>query len=336
MAAVVLPGTLNFVFGERLGVELYLVLLFGTVLLAAVVGGLGPGLLATVLAALIGYDMPRQRLSLDEVRLLMIEGTLVSIGGALRTTIIKARERLQTMLKVERQILEMSDEERRCIGHDLHDGLGQHLTGISMLSESMRQQLATGGKPNAADVETITRLVGEAIGITRNLAKSLSPITLNLDGLPAALAELADTSSSLLGINCRCEYDGPDLLLDQTSALHLFRVVQEAVNNSVRHGKARNVRIRMIWAHKSVKITVIDDGVGLSEKTTARPGLGLRIMQHRARMLGASLTVERAAPEGGTVVTCVCPLAREVPRSFSNVDPAIGVGSPDEVKGSAR
>jgi len=306
--AVALAAALSLLLSERIGVEFYLVLLFTTVLAASVVAGLGPGLLATAVVTWIGYEVPRRRLSLDDVRLLMILAALVSIGGTLRAGLIKARERLKTNLQVEQQMLEMSDEDRRRIGHDLHDGLGQHLTGISLLSETIAQQLAAGGKPNADHVEKITRLVGEAVGITRDLAKSLSPITLQIDGLPAALAELAETCSSLFSVNCTCECDSPGLALDPKPSLHLFRLVQEAVNNSVRHGKAKNIRIGLFSEKRVLRVTVVDDGIGLSEKTSNQPGVGLRIMQQRARMLGASLTVERAALEGGTVVNCICPI----------------------------
>ena len=290
------------------GVELYLVLLFATVFAASVIGGLGPGLLATALAAGIGYDLPRRSLSLDEVRLLAIEAALLSIGGTLRVGLIKMSELLKASWNVEQQILEIGDEERRRIGRDLHDGLGQHLTGISMLSETMAQQLVAGGKPNLAHAEKITQLVSEAVGITRDLAKSLSPITLEIEGLPAALGELAETCRSLLGVHCTVECDTHNLALDQKRRLHVFRLVQEAVNNSVRHGKAKNIRVGVACEGHLIKVTVVDDGIGLSAKTTSHPGVGLRIMQQRARVLGATLTAERATPEQGTVVTCICPI----------------------------
>jgi signal transduction histidine kinase len=292
-------------------------MLLGAVLVAGVLGGLGPGLLATGLAAIVGNQVPLQMLSLNELHLLVAEGTLVSLGGALRAGLLKAHLRYESGLELEQQILEISEDERRRIGHDLHDRLGQHLTGISLLSEMESQQLSNGGKPDPARIEKITRLVSEAVSITRDLAKSLSPITLELDGLPTAVAELAETSSTLLGIRCVCEYQDQDqdqgqdhalTELDKARSLHLFRVIQEAVNNSVKHGKARNVRIGLSRNQASLIVTVVDDGVGLSEKTRGHPGIGLRIMQHRARMLNATLTIERASSQGGTVVTCVCPI----------------------------
>jgi signal transduction histidine kinase len=124
----------------------------------------------------------------------------------------------------------------------------------------------------------------------------------------AAIEELAGTSSSLLGINCRGDFDNQELRLDRTRAMHLYRIVQEAVNNSVRHGKARNVEIEVRQSGNELTVCVRDDGSGLSAKTMSDPGLGLRIMQYRAKMLAATLEVERATHSGGTIVTCRCPI----------------------------
>lgn len=325
--AVVVVGlqvTVNLLFGRIMG-QFYLVP-FVAVLVASVVGGLGPGLLATILTAIVGYEVPINRLNANELLRLTIDGTLVAIvGGTLRAARLKSRERLETSFKLEQQILEISDQERRRIGYDLHDGLGQHLTGISMLSETVAQQLKTGEKPDPANVETITRLVSEAVSITRDLAKSLSSITLERDGLVAALVELADSSSSLFGICCSfdCDCDPPDLVLDPTCSLHLFRIVQEAVHNSVRHGKAKNVDISLTRDRKNLALTVVDDGIGLSEKTSANQGLGLRIMAYRATILRGSLTARRVAPRGGTVVTCVWPLDSQTPRRKRERDSAV-------------
>jgi two-component system, LuxR family, sensor kinase FixL len=220
----------------------------------------------------------------------------------------KARARLATTLNLERQVIEVGDDERRRIGHDLHDGLGQHLTGISLISETIAQKIESGQPPEPAHVETITRLVSQAIEITRDLAKSLSPVTLEQDGFVAALEELAETSSLLFNIKCETQFDTQTIALDRTRALHLYRIVQEAVNNSVRHGKSRRVRIEVRCHGDNLAVLVADDGSGLSQKTMNNPGIGLRIMQYRARILGASLAVERATGSGGTVVTCRCPI----------------------------
>ena len=293
---------------SQFGSEMHQMLLFAAVVASSLIGGLGPGLLATALGCASGYFI-EPALIPPQLRVLAVEGLLVSLlGGTLRVARIKARERLTANLQLEQQILEIGDDERRRIGHDLHDGLGQHLTGISLLSETMAQQLEAGKSPDSANVENITRLVSEAVGITRDLAKSLSPVTLERDGFVAAIEELTEASSTLLGIDCTGQFPQADLDLDRTRSLHLYRIVQEAVNNSVRHGKATHVKVVVQRDEAGLVVTITDDGSGLSQKTIANPGLGLRIMQYRARMLGATLAVERSNPGGGTVVVCTCPL----------------------------
>jgi signal transduction histidine kinase len=307
VAVVAIGYGVSRLFGHMLDLEVYL-LPFLSILIVSIVGGLGPGLLATALAAIATYQTVRGD-GLAAIVRVTIEGALLSlVGGSLRKEQRRVNESLEANLKLERQVLEISDDERRRIGLDLHDRLGQQLTGISLLSETLAQQLTADEKPDLRKVETITRLVSEAVGITRDLAGNLSPITLVREGLPAAIAELAETSSSVFGIRCICESQVKDLTLDNARSLHVFRMVQEAVSNSVRHGRAKNVRIGLRSDNAQLIVTVIDDGSGLSPKTTATPGLGLRIMHYRARILSASLTVERTAPSGGTTVTCRCPL----------------------------
>jgi signal transduction histidine kinase len=314
VVAIGLVAGVKALIGPRLPADACVLGLFGAILITAVLGGLVPGLVATLLALVAGRYLSPHELTGGRLPLLATEGILISVvGGAFRSTRLKARERLAANLGLEQQILEIGDDERRRIGHDLHDGLGQHLTGISLLSETMAQQIESGKTPDQANVENITRLVSEAVRLTRDLAKSLSPVTLEQDGFVAAMEELADTASALFSIHCHWEFDGHELALDRARALHLFRIVQEAVNNSVRHGKARNVRIGLIRNGRDMSVTVTDDGSGLSQKTMENPGLGLRIMQYRARMLGASLSVERASTAGGTVVTCICPTDQQEP-----------------------
>jgi signal transduction histidine kinase len=309
LVAAAAIGAATVLGAEHLSKDAYFLLVFLAVLGTSVVGGLGPGLAATLMASAIGHFAPADLISSADVGVLIVEGILVSVvGGTLRSARINASQRLAENLRLEQQILEISDDERRRIGHDLHDGLGQHLTGISLLAETISQQIEATGKPDAANVETITELSSQAIRISRDLAKSLSPVTLEQDGLIAALEELAQTSSGLFGIGCVCNVDGDELAMDRARSLHLYRIVQEAVSNSVRHGKAHAVRIDLARSGKNVCVTINDDGIGLSEKTSHNPGLGLRIMQYRARMLGASLTIERAGAAGGTVVTCICPM----------------------------
>ena len=137
---------------------------------------------------------------------------------------------------LSRRILDISDAERRRIGQDLHDGLGQHLTGVAFLSKALQQRLAGKSLPEAADATKIAALVSESIGQTRALAKGLAPVGLEDGGLHfrpvAACRRHAVFSTSTAPVSCDDELELPDL----ARATHLYRIAQEAVNNAVRHG----------------------------------------------------------------------------------------------------
>jgi signal transduction histidine kinase len=239
--------------------------------------------------------------------LLAAEGLAVNlIGWALDAARERARRKDADVRRLQRQILEIGDEERQRIGHDLHDGLGQQLTGISLLSESLAQQASAGNQPTSADFERVTRLASEAVRQTRELARSLSPLTLENEGFVAAMEELSGIARVLFGIDCEWEYDGDEIPLDPKRAVHLYRIVQEAVSNSVKHGKAKRVRITATTKENELTLIVVDNGSGLSRKTITHPGLGLRTMAYRARMVGAELTAERVADPGGTIIRCTC------------------------------
>ncbi|HEY2952635.1 MAG TPA: ATP-binding protein [Verrucomicrobiae bacterium] len=205
---------------------------------------------------------------------------------------------------LEREILEISNREQQRIGQDLHDSLGQHLTGISFLSKVLQRKLAAQALPEADDAGEISRLVIQALAQTRNLARGLFPAELESQGLVAALRELVGNAEKLFGIQCALECDDTLLIQDPTLSSHLFRIAQEAINNSMKHGKAKAVAISLTRAGERITLLVRDNGVGLPPEAKRCRGLGLRIMQYRAYKIGATLQVA-ALEDGGTAVTCV-------------------------------
>jgi signal transduction histidine kinase len=284
------------------------------VVAAATFGGFGPGLLGTALGAIAGYYLAARWNPLEssaaELRRFLIEGSLISVlGGWLVAARRKADDAIHARALLEKQMLDIGDAERRRFGHDLHDGLGQQLTGIALLSESLAHQLKSRTIPEAAQAEQISELVSETIGWTRELARGLSPITLETDGLAAAIEELVRRANRLFAIECTFDCVLETIPVPSDSALHVYRIVQEAISNSVRHGKAKHVQIRAAVEDGWIVATVVDDGSGLSSKTVQHPGIGLRIMQYRAKLIGARLSVERAGEQGGTVVRCALPVA---------------------------
>ncbi|HEY6948176.1 MAG TPA: PAS domain S-box protein [Gemmatimonadales bacterium] len=225
------------------------------------------------------------------------EGALVS--SAIRD--ITERKRL------EKAILEISAQLQREIGQDLHDGLGQHLTGIAFLGKALERKLAVEGTAEAADARKIVELVNEAINKTRELARGLLPVVSGADGLMSALKQWSEEVEDLFHISCRFHCEEPVLITDVDVATHLFHIAQEAGTNAVKHAHAEHLVLALTRQDGTGTLTIEDDGVGLPDARGGPAGLGLHIMSYRAGMIGGSLEL-RAGAAGGTVVTCRFPL----------------------------
>jgi two-component system CheB/CheR fusion protein len=212
--------------------------------------------------------------------------------------------------RLEKEILEISEREQRRIGHDLHDGLCQHLAGIELMSQVLEQKLARRSKAAAARASDIAKNVREAIGHTRLLARGLSPVTLESEGLMSALQELALGTEKIFRVACRFDCDPPVLVSDFPAATHLFRLAQEAVSNAIKHGHAKRILIRLKAERGRIILSVIDSGSGFPAHLPKSKGMGLRIMQSRAGMIGGTLAFERNA-DGGASVTVTAPTATD-------------------------
>jgi len=225
------------------------------------------------------------------------EGVLVS--SAIRD--ISERKHL------ERTVLEISEREQRRIGQDLHDGLGQHLTGIAFMSKVQEQKLAERNIPEAADAKKIVKLVNDAILKTRELARGLLPVVSDAHGLMSALQLYANEIKDLFGINCRFECEAAVLIHDAAAATHLYHIAQEAVNNAIKHGHSRNILIRLFSGEHEGTLVIRDDGIGIERPLRPHTGVGLHIMNYRAGMIGGNLDVRREQSRG-TIVTCRFPV----------------------------
>ena len=214
--------------------------------------------------------------------------------------------------RLEKEILEISDQERRRLGQDLHDGLCQHLAGIELMSQVLEQKLAAKSKTDAARVGEISRHVREAISQTRALARGLTPVTLESEGLASALQELAAYAEKMFGIHCTVPVAQPGPVRAPAVETHLYRIAQEAVSNAIKHGRARRVTIQLETGAEQTVLSVVDDGTGISEPAPRNGGMGLRIMEYRAGMIGGGLSIQRN-PGGGTTVRCSVPVAAAVP-----------------------
>lgn len=205
--------------------------------------------------------------------------------------------------RLEKEVLEISNREQQRIGQDLHDGLCQQLGGIAFMTQALERKLKTKLLAEAADAARITQLLSQGVATARNLAKGLSPVKPQADGLMAALRELASLTQDLFGIACVFRPERPVLVHDNATAIHLYRIAQEALNNAVKHAQATEVLIELSSAESETILTVKDNGRGLPEVLDRPQGMGLNIMNYRAHMIGAALDVRRDSP-GGTIVRC--------------------------------
>jgi PAS domain S-box-containing protein len=205
--------------------------------------------------------------------------------------------------RLEKEILEISDREQARIGHDLHDDLCQQLVSIAFDSNLLEKRLREKSLAEAADVHNIAHLLDESITQARMLARVLSPVGLESEGLVPALRELAISVKNRHTMHCEVDCARPVPVGDIAVATHLYRIAQEAVSNAVRHAHASRIVVGLQMLDGGITLSVTDNGIGLGDDVNQRRGMGLHTMQYRARMIDGRLEIKRAE-SGGTRVTC--------------------------------
>jgi len=202
----------------------------------------------------------------------------------------------------EEMITRISEMERRQFGQELHDSLGQQLTGLSLLAKALENRL-TRDRAAHAEAAAITALSSRILDEVKMQAHGLYPIELERHGLSAALSELSYIQERLFRIACTFESTADLPPMETHEALHLYRISQEAVSNAIKHGRAKHVRIKLEKSGEVLKLTVEDDGSGIPPDAERKGGMGLSIMRYRANTLGAKMEFRRG-PRIGTLVTC--------------------------------
>lgn len=196
--------------------------------------------------------------------------------------------------RLEREVIQATEFERRRIGQDLHDGLGQQLTGAAFLGKVLQQKLAAQGVAEAEEAARLTDLITDALAETRDFSRLLSPVDIQAEGLMDALQELADQTERVFGVSCLLDTEGDVRVTDNAAATHLFRIAQEAVNNALKHANPAAIVLHLTRTATGLRLTVEDDGSGFDVNLLrASPGLGLRTMQYRASLIDAQFAVER-------------------------------------------
>jgi len=237
------------------------------------------------------------------------EGRPIGFRGVLRD-VTEHKNSEKESKRLEQEILNISERERQRIGRDLHDDLCPQLIGIEVLSKVLKKRLERKGIAEADDAAKISAFIKDSINKTRRLSRGLYPVNLTDRGLDSSLAELALYIKDVFGVECHFRSDIPSPFQNNaTAANHIYYIVHEAVHNSVKHSKSKNIFIILSANNGRVILKIKDDGQGISEAVDSR-GMGLRLMNYRANKIGATLDIRKDV-EGGTLVTLQMEMEKE-------------------------
>ncbi len=254
----------------------------------------------------------------------------------LRAANLKLQNVLEERRRLENELLEIAENERRRIGFDLHDDLGQKLTGVSMMMKALEQRLAHEEHACLADARKVALLMDEIIHHTHNLAHQFGSLDVSGDDLSNVLKGLAGNVKKMFEIPCGFTIKGNLPNLPQDTMLQLYKIAQEAVSNAIKHGKARQVTIGLFKQGDALVMTVKNDGLPF-QPNAAKGRMGLRIMNYRANTIGATLEI-KPLEKNGTVVTCCLPVkngARLSARSLTRTEKTAPQLEPEPVVSEA-
>jgi PAS domain S-box-containing protein len=231
-----------------------------------------------------------------ENRAVLVRDDGIATGISISMRDITERKRL------EQEILHVSGRERQSIGRDLHDGLGQELTGVALMLRGLASRIQQRCPDVVGNVNEIIGHLNQSIETARSLARGLLPVRTETGGLSSALRALAARSRDVYGLEvtfnakvCR-EY-----IFTETNASHLYRITQEALTNAARHGRASLVNIVLDAKEQGFSLSITDNGVGLGAAPQSAPGMGLKIMKYRADMIGAKFAIAANRPHGAVI-----------------------------------
>ena len=242
-----------------------------------------------------------------QVRVLEATASVIEFRG--RPAVQAAVVDITARRELDRAILEASESERQRIALDLHDDIGQQLSGIGLMTKALEERLEAEMRTEAQAVRRVRELVGETMTKVRDLSRGLLPAEVETGKLAIAIESLAARARESSGIEFHLSIDQEAQVNDRSAATHLCRIAQEAVNNALKHAEASRIELALELCDGNCVLTIQDDGAGISGRSGEGDGLGIRLMEHRASLMGARLTIEPNEPRG-TVVTCRAPVER--------------------------
>jgi len=220
--------------------------------------------------------------------------------------VLRELERDAQIVRLQREILEISEREQQRIGQDIHDDLCQRLAALKMKLQHLAEDLETAAPAQARDAHAISQHLGEATQVARALARGLSPVDIGHDGLPAALLGLARSATEIFQITCQLHVSGACQPLEHHAATQLYRIAQEAIANAVKHAAATHVDVFLDCAARPATLTIVNDGTPFV-RPPKESGLGLHLMRQRAESIRATLDFSDQPPGGTTAVRVTLP-----------------------------
>lgn len=207
--------------------------------------------------------------------------------------------------RIEAMILEVTKKEQQRIGEELHEGLAQHLTMTAIAGKLLSQKLSKKSQLLARESLKVVEMINQGIAQTRELAQGLCSPEMQSDGFPVALKMFAADTQRSCGVKCTFQYDPSVRVVDNGVATHLYRIVREAVSNAVKHGCAKKIAISLkAKDKKTAEIKIMNNGRKFKAPKSDYEGMGLKIMQARAKIIGATFKII-PQPKGGAVVSCI-------------------------------
>ena len=223
--------------------------------------------------------------------------------SGLITHYVSVQREITEQRRLERELVEISDREQRRIGRDLHDGLGQTLTGLAFMAKSLERRLKNRDMEAAEQALNIAQLVNDAKTDARALSRGLVTVDLTGNGIVLAIEDLVSRIEQFSSVQCTVESNLTVPILDENVAMHLYRICQEAVTNAVKHSGADRVMVMLKQVGDRLELSISDNGKGIEYSNADIDGMGLRIMAFRAQMINGSMSI-RERPGGGTVIQC--------------------------------
>jgi len=219
-----------------------------------------------------------------------------------RVRTAQLEQAVQVQARLRQELIEISAQERNSIGHEIHDGLCQHLTGAALSAKVHAERLANRNDPAAPEARELIKLLQDGIGQTRRLARGLLLSSIEPTALAMELQDLAAVAARQSETACRLELTGEPMASDPATAAQLYRIAQEAVRNAVNHASASQILILLRGRGRDLQLEIVDDGTGLPPPELRRPGLGLNIMAHRAAAIGGIFEVQAEAGQGTRII----------------------------------